>query len=111
MEQVFDLVNGLLRRDRETKRRDLGMRGYKIIPLSNQAGLLEFVGNTAPMREWLTRAHPRQALFDVFNQPKLILLPATIQLISNLKRCSQTWETFKKNLKANTTSKSKISSI
>ncbi|KAF9530405.1 hypothetical protein CPB83DRAFT_905353 [Crepidotus variabilis] len=57
MEQVFDLVNNLLKRDRETKRRDLGVRGYKIIPLSNQAGLLEFVGNTQPMRDWLVRAH------------------------------------------------------
>jgi len=57
MEQVFDLVNNLLRSDRETKRRDLRVRGYVIIPLSNQAGLLEFIGNTSPLRDWLSRAH------------------------------------------------------
>ncbi len=57
MEQVFDLVNGLLRHDRETKRRDLRVRDYKVIPLSDQAGLLEFVGNTLPLKEWLSRAH------------------------------------------------------
>lgn len=59
MEQVFDLVNNLLRRDRETKRRDLRVRGYVVIPLSNQAGLLEFIGNTSPLRDWLVRAHIR----------------------------------------------------
>lgn len=59
MEQVFELVNSVLRRDRETRRRELSVRGYKVVPLSTQAGLLEFVGNTSPLREWLNRAHQR----------------------------------------------------
>ena len=59
MEQVFDLVNVVLRRDRETKRRNLSVRGYKVIPLASQAGVLEFVGNTTPIGEWLARAHVR----------------------------------------------------
>ncbi|KIM44739.1 hypothetical protein M413DRAFT_442693 [Hebeloma cylindrosporum] len=59
MEQVFDLVNSVLRRDRETNRRELKVRDYKVIPLASQAGILEFVGNTSPLRDWLTRAHPR----------------------------------------------------
>lgn len=63
MEQVFDLVNNLLRRDRETKRRDLRVRDYKVVPLSNQAGLLEFVGNTSSLRDWLSRSHPLYATF------------------------------------------------
>lgn len=57
MEQVFDLVNSILRRDQETRRRDLKVREYKVIPLSPRAGLLEFVGNTFPLREWLPKAH------------------------------------------------------
>jgi ataxia telangiectasia mutated family protein len=72
MEQVFDLVNKLLRRDRETKRRDLRVRGYVIIPLSNQAGLLEFIGNTSPLREWLSRAHIRYGF--------LLLLPIVLMI-------------------------------
>jgi ataxia telangiectasia mutated family protein len=59
MEQVFDLVNSILRRDPETRRRDLKVREYKVIPLSPRAGLLEFVGNTFPLREWLSKAHLR----------------------------------------------------
>lgn len=59
MEQVFDLVNKVLNSDRETKRRDLKVRRYKVIPLAAQAGLLEFVNNTTPLQEWLFGAHPR----------------------------------------------------
>ncbi|KAK0188952.1 hypothetical protein F5146DRAFT_1204581 [Armillaria mellea] len=59
MEQVFDLVNVVLDRDRETKRRNLHVRSYKVIPLSSQAGVLEFVPNTSPMRSWLVPAHSR----------------------------------------------------
>lgn len=58
MEQVFDLVNGVLKRDRETRRRTLTVRDYKVIPLSTQAGILEFVGNTSPLKAWLDKAHP-----------------------------------------------------
>lgn len=59
MEQVFELVNIVLRRDRETQKRALGVRGYKVVPLASQAGLLEFVGNTMPLRSWLSSAHGR----------------------------------------------------
>ena len=58
MEQVFDLVNLMLDDDRETKRRNLRIRGYKVIPLAPQAGVLEFVGNTQPLNSWLGVAHP-----------------------------------------------------
>ena len=64
MEQVFDLVNSVLKRDRETNRRSLKVRDYKVIPLASQAGVLEFVGNTSPLRDWLTKAHPRY-VFDL----------------------------------------------
>jgi ataxia telangiectasia mutated family protein len=59
MEQVFDVVNAVLRRDRQTKRRELGVRGYKVIPLDSQTGLLEFVTNTTPLRGWLNAGHRR----------------------------------------------------
>lgn len=59
MEQVFELVNSVLRRDRETRRRDLSVRDYKVIPLGTQAGLLEFVGNTLPLQAWLVPAHAK----------------------------------------------------
>lgn len=71
MEQVFDLVNIVLRRDRETKKRKLSVRGYKVIPLAAQAGVLEFVENTTPLMQWLRPAHPRYVLND---SPKNVAL-------------------------------------
>ena len=57
MEQVFDLVNVVLRRDKETIKRNLRIRGYKVIPLASKAGVLEFVVNTKPLQSWLIKAH------------------------------------------------------
>ncbi|KAJ7180682.1 hypothetical protein C8R46DRAFT_985700 [Mycena filopes] len=57
MEQVFTLVNTVLQGDRETNRRSLNVRGYVIVPLGAQAGILEFVINTTPMQAWLQNAH------------------------------------------------------
>ncbi|KAF9266973.1 hypothetical protein L218DRAFT_1074808 [Marasmius fiardii PR-910] len=57
MEQVFQLVNAVLQRDPETRRRHLRVRDYKVIPLDTQAGVLEFVNDTMPLRSWLTTAH------------------------------------------------------
>ncbi|KAG5339469.1 hypothetical protein C0989_004155 [Termitomyces sp. Mn162] len=59
MEQVFNLVNGILHRDRETRRRLLNVREYKVIPLASQGGILEFVENTHAIRDWLVKAHQR----------------------------------------------------
>ncbi|KAJ7658097.1 hypothetical protein B0H17DRAFT_1213256 [Mycena rosella] len=57
MAQVFELCNIVLKGDRETARRSLGVRSYRIIPLGLQAGVLEFVANTTPLQIWLTPAH------------------------------------------------------
>lgn len=65
MEQVFELVNVILKRDRRTRKRQLGVRCYKVIPLAPQAGLLEFVRNTMPLGHWLTPAH-RRCVFLLF---------------------------------------------
>lgn len=59
MEQVFDLVNVVLRNDRQTIRRKLRIKGYKVIPLASQAGVIEFVENTRPLKDWLEAAHSR----------------------------------------------------
>ncbi|KAK7025291.1 Serine/threonine-protein kinase Tel1 [Favolaschia claudopus] len=59
MEQVFTLVNTVLQSDKETSRRKLHVRGYMIIPLGSQAGILEFVINTTPLNSWVPTAHDK----------------------------------------------------
>lgn len=56
IEQVFDVVNGLLARCggvRSAERRALAIRTYRVIPLSPTSGLVEWVTNTQPIGDWL----------------------------------------------------------
>ncbi|KAF8892281.1 hypothetical protein BD779DRAFT_1512002 [Infundibulicybe gibba] len=68
MEQVFELVNNVLHGDLETRRRALGVRDYKVIPLGAQAGLLEFVSNTRPLGSWLHEAHRKYRPTDILSR-------------------------------------------
>lgn len=53
MQQMFLMVNILLRENPETRKRRLRVRSYKVIPLSPCAGLLEWVQNTIPLGQYL----------------------------------------------------------
>jgi ataxia telangiectasia mutated family protein len=57
MEQVFEMSNKLLSRDRKAKARDLCFRTYVVIPLARKTGVLEFVGNSQGIGDWLKPAH------------------------------------------------------
>ncbi|XP_041787396.1 serine/threonine-protein kinase ATM-like [Anopheles merus] len=49
MQQVFGIMNILLRHDKETAHRKLSVRTYKVVPLSRQSGILEWCNNTMPI--------------------------------------------------------------
>ena len=51
MEQVFVLANQLLSRDPTT--RNLRMRTYKVLPLSQRSGIVEWCENTIPIGKYL----------------------------------------------------------
>ncbi|SPQ22818.1 0b0fe9a6-1bc3-4cf6-be12-8e6de58198de [Thermothielavioides terrestris] len=59
MEQVFAAVSELLKLHRTTRQRNLGVRTYKVLPLTSSSGLIEFVSNTVPLHEYLMPAHER----------------------------------------------------
>lgn len=59
MEQVFDQVSRLLKNHTATRIRNLGIRTYKVLPLSTRSGLMEFVQNTVPLHLWVMPAHER----------------------------------------------------
>ncbi|KAK7952525.1 Serine/threonine-protein kinase TEL1 [Apiospora aurea] len=44
---------------RSTQQRNLGIRTYKVLPLTASSGLIEFVPNTIPFHEYLMPAHER----------------------------------------------------
>lgn len=53
MEQMFDLVNNLLMADKATRKRNLRIRTYRVVPLAPTAGILGWVENTMPLAEYL----------------------------------------------------------
>ncbi|RYP67295.1 hypothetical protein DL771_007313 [Monosporascus sp. 5C6A] len=59
MEQVFAAVSSVLKHHRSTQQRNLGIRTYKVLPLTSASGLIEFVPNTIPLHEYLMPAHER----------------------------------------------------
>merc|ERR1719419_1254259 len=54
MQQIFTLMNQLLRKDHRSKKRGLKMRTYRIIPMTGASGLLEFCQGTLPIGVYLT---------------------------------------------------------
>lgn len=57
MEQVFEQVSNLLRHHGETRQRNLGIRTYKVLPLTATAGIIEWVTDTVPLNDYLMPAH------------------------------------------------------
>lgn len=53
MQQMFHMVNTLLKADTETRKRCLKIRTYKVVPLSPVTGILEWVENTTPLSDYL----------------------------------------------------------
>lgn len=59
MEQVFAEVSKMLRHHKATRQRDLHVRTYKVLPLSHQSGIIEFVPNSIPFDDFVRPAHAK----------------------------------------------------
>ncbi|KAI9928198.1 Serine/threonine-protein kinase tel1 [Aspergillus wentii] len=59
MEQVFEQVSSLLKDHQVTQQRNLGIRTYKVLPLTSNAGIIEFVPHTIPLHDYLMPAHQK----------------------------------------------------
>ncbi|KAG8989610.1 Serine/threonine-protein kinase tel1 [Tulasnella sp. JGI-2019a] len=68
MEQVFELVNTLLTKDQQTRKRELRVNTYKVLPLAPQAGIIEFVPFTMPLKLWLDHGHTTYRPTDLSDQ-------------------------------------------
>ncbi|KAI5919924.1 phosphatidylinositol 3 [Camillea tinctor] len=65
MEQVFAATSSVLKLHRSTRQRNLGIRTYKVLPLTSASGLIEFVANTIPLHDYLMPAHDRYHPKDI----------------------------------------------
>lgn len=54
MQQVFTVMNSLLKSNKDAKQRNLHVRTYKVVPLTQRSGVLEWCDNTLPLSCILT---------------------------------------------------------
>ena len=59
MQQIFVLVNQLLQSDPSTSKRRLCVRTYKVVPLSQRSGVVEWCEGTCPLGEYLVGTVPK----------------------------------------------------
>lgn len=58
-----------LRKDAESRRRDLHIRTYAVIPLNEECGIIEWVSNTAGLRHILTKLYKEKGLLSCWGNP------------------------------------------
>ncbi|GFQ77962.1 serine-protein kinase ATM [Trichonephila clavata] len=68
MQQVFCLVNCLLKQRMETKNRKLHIRTYKVVPVSRRSGVLQWCEGTQVLSQYLGPAHLRY--YPSMNSPQ-----------------------------------------
>ncbi|GAC98161.1 potential phosphatidylinositol kinase [Pseudozyma hubeiensis SY62] len=101
MQQVFRMVNDLLKSDRRTRERKLAIRIYTVLPLGPQCGMLEFVTNTVPLGELLIGLHDKYRSNDITpTQARTKMrdaqsLPAEAKLEAFLDVCEQMRPAFR----------------
>eukprot|EP01080_Neovahlkampfia_damariscottae_P000233 gene233-4479_t len=57
IEQLFSIMNNILKTDHTCHQRNLTLNTYSVIPLSKNVGMVEWVQNTAPMKEILDKQY------------------------------------------------------
>jgi serine-protein kinase ATM len=57
MQQIFQQMDGVMQRNRETRRRGMRIRTYKVVPLKLKTGVIEWVLDTIPLLDYLDRTH------------------------------------------------------
>lgn len=79
--QLFGLVNTLLANDSETCRQDLRIRGYSVIPLAPNSGLIQWLGQCDTLHALIKEYRERsQVLLNVEHRLMLQMAPDFAQL-------------------------------
>eukprot|EP00960_Hanusia_phi_P041896 755206-Hanusia_phi.AAC.3 len=106
--QLFSVVNVLLKKDSACRERNLQIRKYKVIPLTSEIGLIEFVDEAKSLRDILVleRASSLHARFDPpnynFSRSKSMLSCIQDQMKANYYKAKS--DTERKEVVSNMTS-------
>ncbi|KAM3870953.1 serine/threonine-protein kinase ATR [Diretmus argenteus] len=79
------LINKCLRKDAESRRRELHIRTYAVIPLNEECGIIEWVNNTAGLRHILTKLYKERGIYLTGKELRKLILPKTAQFEEKLR--------------------------
>ncbi|PNI78455.1 ATR isoform 4 [Pan troglodytes] len=79
------LINKCLRKDAESRRRELHIRTYAVIPLNDECGIIEWVNNTAGLRPILTKLYKEKGVYMTGKELRQCMLPKSAALSEKLK--------------------------
>jgi ataxia telangiectasia mutated family protein len=99
MEQLFQCCTNFLQENAATRRRNLRIRTYNVIPLTPSVGLVEWVPNTRAMSEVLLTTHrihhrtdwTRQQLVDHFKNTTIDAMQRFQDVCSRCHPCFHKW--------------------
>ncbi|XP_069753467.1 serine/threonine-protein kinase ATR isoform X3 [Narcine bancroftii] len=78
------LINKCLRKDAESRRRELHIRTYAVIPLNEECGLVEWVNNTAGLRHILNKLYKEKGIYMLGKELRQCMLPKQAPLEEKL---------------------------
>ncbi|XP_073435201.1 serine/threonine-protein kinase ATR isoform X1 [Dendrobates tinctorius] len=84
------LINKCLRKDAESRRRELHIRTYAVIPLNDECGIIEWVNNTAGLRNILIKLYKERGVYMGGKELRQCMLPKTAPLQEKLKIFKET---------------------
>nr|XP_057946886.1 serine/threonine-protein kinase ATR isoform X2 [Doryrhamphus excisus] len=79
------LINKCLRKDAESRRRELHIRTYAVIPLNEECGIIEWVSNTAGLRHILTKLYKERGVYLSGKELRKLILPKTAPFEEKLR--------------------------
>ncbi|KAG8580917.1 hypothetical protein GDO81_007479 [Engystomops pustulosus] len=84
------LINKCLRKDAESRRRELHIRTYAVIPLNDECGIIEWVNNTAGLRNILIKLYKEKGVYMGGKELRQCMLPKSAPLQEKLKIFKET---------------------
>ena len=59
VQQLFGIMNRIFAEDPSCENRDLNLKIFKVVPITNRLGSFEWVDNTEPMKALISKEHKR----------------------------------------------------
>ncbi|XP_041809950.1 serine/threonine-protein kinase ATR [Chelmon rostratus] len=79
------LINKCLRKDAESRRRELHICTYAVIPLNEECGIIEWVNNTSGLRHILTKLYKERGIYLSGKELRKLMLPKTAPFEEKLR--------------------------